>query len=87
MCIQANKVPFFGAVLMQKICAEWCVSISQLKKNPCAVMKSAQGSAVAVLNRNRVMGYLISAQVFEAMIERLADVERADLVTVRGQDL
>jgi antitoxin StbD len=50
-------------------------------------MKSAQGSAVAVLNRNRVMGYLISAQVFEAMIERLADVERADLVTVRGQDL
>lgn len=60
---------------MQNILADIAVSVSELKKNPTAVMAGAKGAPVAVLNHNRVMGYLVPADVFEAMVERLDDFE------------
>lgn len=39
--------------------------------------------AVAVLNHNRVMGYMVPAEVYEAMMERLDDLELADIVRSR----
>ena len=38
---------------------------------------------VAVLNHNRVMGYMVPADVYEAMIERLDDLELAQVVKAR----
>ncbi len=60
---------------MQNIFADVTVSVSELKKNPTAVMADAQGKPVAVLNHNRVMGYMVPAELYEAMMERLEDVE------------
>ena len=34
-------------------------------------MAKADGGAVAVLNHNRVMAYMVPADAYEAMIERL----------------
>ena len=69
---------------MQNIFADVTVSVSELKKNPTAVMADAQGKPVAVLNHNRVMGYMVPAELYEAMTERLEDIELVALVKARA---
>ena len=71
---------------MQNVMADRAVSVSELKKNPSAVMSGAQGGAVAVLNHNRVMAYMVPADVYEAMMERLDDLDLAELVKARSQE-
>ncbi|MCK9797007.1 antitoxin [Pseudomonas chlororaphis] len=71
---------------MQSILADKAVSVSELKKNPSAVLSSAQGGPVAVLNHNRVMGYMVPAEVFEALMERLDDLELAQIVRARSHE-
>lgn len=71
---------------MQSVLADRAVSVSELKKNPSAVMSAAHGAPVAVLNHNRVMGYMVPAEVFEAIMERLDDMDLAELVTARSQE-
>ncbi|MEE3507783.1 MULTISPECIES: type II toxin-antitoxin system Phd/YefM family antitoxin [unclassified Pseudomonas] len=68
---------------MQSVLADVAVSVSELKKNPSAVLSGAGGVTVAVLNHNRVMGYMVPADVYEAMIERLDDLELAQVVKAR----
>ncbi len=62
------------------------VSISELKKNPTAVIEEADGFPVAVLNHNRPAAYLVPAAAFEAMMEKLDDIELARLVKERGNE-
>ncbi|XFB07139.1 type II toxin-antitoxin system prevent-host-death family antitoxin [Azotobacter salinestris] len=69
---------------MQNVLANKAVSVSELKKNPSAVIGAAQGGPVAVLNHNRVMGYVVPAAEFEAMVERLEDLELAELARSRA---
>ncbi|MBC8999128.1 MULTISPECIES: type II toxin-antitoxin system Phd/YefM family antitoxin [unclassified Pseudomonas] len=71
---------------MQNVLADMAVSVSELKKNPSAVLSGAQGGAVAVLNHNRVMGYMVPADVYEAMMERLDDLELAEIVRSRSHE-
>jgi antitoxin StbD len=71
---------------MQSVLADITVSISELKKNPSAVLSGAHGSPVAVLNHDRVMGYMVPADVFEAMMERLDDLDLAELVRARRHE-
>ena len=59
------------------------VSISELKKNPTAVIDEADGFPVAVLNHNKPAAYLVPAAAFEAMMERLDDIELVKLVRER----
>ncbi|OOG85675.1 MULTISPECIES: type II toxin-antitoxin system Phd/YefM family antitoxin [Pseudomonas] len=68
---------------MQNILADVAVSVSELKKNPSAVLSGANGLPVAVLNHNRVMGYMVPANVYEAMVERLDELELVHLVKAR----
>lgn len=46
-------------------------------------MSGANGLPVAVLNHNRVMGYMVPANVYEAMVERLDELELIHLVKAR----
>ncbi|MNZ81656.1 Antitoxin YafN [compost metagenome] len=71
---------------MQNVLADKAVSVSELKKNPSAVIGGAQGGPVAVLNHNRVMGYVVPAAAFEAMVERLEDLELAELARARAHE-
>jgi len=68
---------------MQSVLADVAVSVSELKKNPSAVLSGANGLPVAVLNHNRVMGHMVPAAMFEAMIQRLDDLELTHLVKAR----
>lgn len=71
---------------MQSVLADMAVSVSELKKNPSAVLSGAHGGAVAVLNHNRVMGYMVPADVYEAMMERLDDLDLAEIVRARSRE-
>ena len=71
---------------MQNVLADMAVSVSELKKNPSAVLSGAHGGAVAVLNHNRVMGYMVPADVYEAMMERLDDLELAEIIRGRSHE-
>ena len=51
------------------------VSITDLKKNPSAIIKAAEGAPVAILNHNRPSAYIVPADAFEAMLEKLDDLE------------
>jgi antitoxin StbD len=64
-------------VMLYEILANVGVSISELKKNPSAVIRGAEGAAVAVLNRNRPIAYLIPASKWEDIIMRLKEHENS----------
>jgi antitoxin StbD len=49
-------------------------------------MAQADGQAVAVLNHNRVMAYMVPAARFEAMMERLDDLDLAKTIQDRADE-
>ena len=53
---------------MQRVEAKIAVSVSDLKKNPSAIVDGACGNAIAILNHNRVMAYLVPAGTYEAIM-------------------
>ncbi|MDR3475296.1 MAG: antitoxin [Devosia sp.] len=59
----------------QRVNADVVISISDLKKQPNAAFEMAKMQAVAVLNHNRVVGYIISPEAWEGMLERLDDFD------------
>ncbi|MBD2858837.1 type II toxin-antitoxin system prevent-host-death family antitoxin [Spongiibacter sp. KMU-158] len=59
----------------RQVLADTCVSISELKKNPSAVVSQGEGFPVAVLNRNEPDFYCIPAAAWEEIVDRLEDVE------------
>lgn len=71
---------------MQNILADVAVSVSELKKNPSAVLAGAAGMPVAVLNHNRVMGYMVPAELYEAMMDRLDDLELIEQIKARADE-
>jgi antitoxin StbD len=62
------------------------VRISELKKNPSAIIHNAEGFAVAVLNHNRPAAYLVPVAAFEAMMDLLDDQALAKLVKERQNE-
>ena len=80
----------------QRIEADLAISISDLKKNPNATFEMAKTQAVAVLNHNRVAGYVISPEPDDRFLEMaedledLAEIERTkndEVVSVELSDL
>ncbi|AVL70528.1 MULTISPECIES: type II toxin-antitoxin system Phd/YefM family antitoxin [Oligella] len=68
---------------IRQIYANNSTSISELKKNPMAVMKQAEGFPVVVLNRNQPVFYCVPADAYEALMDKLEDMELADIVRQR----
>ncbi|EIC22344.1 type II toxin-antitoxin system Phd/YefM family antitoxin [Thiorhodovibrio frisius] len=50
-------------------------SISELKRNPMEILAAGEGEPVAILNRNEPAFYCVPADVFEALLEKLEDLE------------
>lgn len=73
-------------VAMQRIHARSSVSISDLKKNPSGIITQAHGEPVAILNHNRPTAYLIPATAYELLMERLDDLDLAQLVRERQHE-
>lgn len=71
---------------MQRVEAEIAVSVSDLKKNPTAIVDGARGSPVAILNHNRVMAYMVPAGTYEAMIDVLDDQALVEVIRARADE-
>jgi len=71
---------------IEPILADAGISISDLKKNPTAAIAAAEGFPLAILNRNRPAAYLVPAKAWEALMDRLDDIELAEIVREREND-
>ena len=69
---------------MDTIFADYSVSMSEFKKNPAQVLRTAGEKPVAVLNHNRPAFYMVTPKLFEALIEELSE---RDLVGLARQRL
>jgi len=68
------------------VLAEVTASISDLKKNPMGIVQSADGFPVAILNRNQPAFYCVPAKAYEALMERLDDIELNALADERSTE-
>jgi len=72
---------------MRQVLADCSASISELKKNPTALLNEADGSAIAILNHNKPAAYLVPAETYEFLMDMLDDYELGNLVEARRSDL
>lgn len=70
--------------MAHRIFTETTASVSELKRNPMATVAAGEGAPVAILNRNAPAFYCVPADVYEAMIERLDDVELNKIADTRA---
>ncbi len=68
---------------VEEILADAFVGISELKKNPAAVIKAAQDQQVAILNRNKIVAYVISPEVWEFLCEFHEDIQDIEILKER----
>lgn len=71
---------------MDTILSNKSVSITELKRSPSAVISAADDDAVAILIHNKPSAYLLSAEAYEQMLERLDDLELAQTVRARADE-
>lgn len=57
--------------MIHNILTKTTASISDLKKNPMHVLEEAEGSTVAILNRNKPVFYCVPVDDYELMMEQL----------------
>ena len=71
---------------MKQVLSSYSASISELKKNPTALLNEAEGSPIAILNHNVPAAYLIPAETYEWLMDKLEDSELAQIVTDRANE-
>ena len=71
---------------MNKVYANYSVSVSELKKNPSAVLKDSGGESVAILNHNKPTAYLIPADLYGVLMEMAEDYGLAEIVKERQKE-
>jgi antitoxin StbD len=68
---------------MEAILASASISITELKRNPSAVIEAADGESVAVLVHNKPSAYLVPAETYKHLLDRLEDLELVEQVRQR----
>lgn len=66
------------------ILAETSASVSDLKKNPMGTVAAGEGFPVAILNRNAPAFYCVPAKAYEALMDRLEDLELNAIANARA---
>ena len=70
--------------MVSVVLAEVTASVSELKRNPMGTVAAGDGAPVAILNRNEPAFYCIPAKAYEAMMDRLEDLELNALADSRA---
>lgn len=70
--------------MAHQILSETAASISELKRDPMGTVAAGEGFPVAILNRNEPAFYCVPARAFEAMMERLEDLELNAIADARS---
>ena len=68
------------------IFAKTTASVSELKRNPMTTVAAGEGFPVAILNRNEAAFYCVPAKAFEALMDKLEDLELNSIADARLKD-
>ena len=68
---------------MDQIFADLSVSMTEFKKNPAKVMRSADNRPVAVLSHNKPAFYMLAPELFQALLDELEDKELVKIARQR----
>lgn len=68
---------------MDAVLAETSIGITELKKNPSAVIRDAGSDTIVVLHHNKPSAYLVPASTYEALMDVLDDLQLIPLVQQR----
>ncbi len=71
---------------MNTVLANCSVSISELKRNPSALIDQADGEPIAILNHNKPTAYLIPADTYEELMEQMEDYKLGIIVKDRQNE-
>jgi len=69
------------------ILAETTASVSELKRDPMGTVAAGEGFPVAILNRNAPAFYCVPARAYEALLDRLEDLELNAIADVAIADV
>lgn len=70
--------------MVHLILAETTASVSELKKDPMGTVAAGEGFPVAILNRNQPAFYCVPAKAYEALMNKLEDMELNAIADARG---
>lgn len=65
------------------ILADVAASVSELKKNPMTTVAAGEGFPVAILNHNEPVFYCVPARAYQALMDKLEDLELSALAADR----
>lgn len=71
---------------MKAVLANCSASISELKRNPTALIDQADGEPIAILNHNKPTAYLIPAETYEALLDSIEDYQLRIIVRERQNE-
>ena len=72
---------------MKQILSDCSASISELKRNPTAILREARAAPIAILNHNVPAAYLVPAETYEWLLDRVEDAELAEIVAQRADEI
>lgn len=71
---------------MKSVLATCSASISELKRNPSALIDQSDGEPIAILNHNKPTAYLIPAETYEELLESIEDYQLGIIVKERENE-
>ncbi|WP_419759490.1 type II toxin-antitoxin system Phd/YefM family antitoxin [Acidisoma sp.] len=72
--------------MVNTVLSETTASVSDLKRDPMGTVAAGDGFPVAILNRNEPAFYCVPAKAFEAMMDRLDDIELNAIADARSAE-
>ena len=64
--------------------ASVAASVTELKRDPMGTVSAGEGAPVAILNRNEPAFYCIPAKAYEALMDKLEDLELNAMADARA---
>ena len=71
-------------IMTHTVLAETTASVSELKRNPMGTVAAGEGFPVVILNRNEPAFYCVPVRAFEALLDRLEDMELNAIADARA---
>ncbi len=71
---------------MESVLANCSASISELKKNPSALIEQSGGEPIAILNHNKPTAYLIPANTYETLLDKIEDHQLGVIIRERQNE-
>ena len=68
----------------KEILSNISVSVTELKKNPMAAVQAGEGFPVVVLNHNKPAFYCVPPEAYEALMDKLEDIELNQISDARA---